>query len=146
MTVELDHMFVFTGVGAPEADRLVAFGLTEGTSNPHPGQGTANRRFFFRNAVLELPWVHDECEARSPSIAPARLWERWKYRFTGYSPFGICLRSSTPTGTALPLAMWEYRPPYLPPGLHVDVAGGTAASEPLLFSGPYGGRPDAFPK
>jgi hypothetical protein len=39
---------------APEAERIAAFGLCEGPSNVHPGQGTANRRFFFRNAMLEL--------------------------------------------------------------------------------------------
>src|ERR687886_3025566 len=85
MTIELDHLFICTEAGAPEADQLVAFGLTEGTSNLHPGQGTSNRRFFFHNAMLELVWVHDEREMRSPPIAPTRLWERWKYRLTGYS-------------------------------------------------------------
>lgn len=149
MTFELDHMFVFTGAGAPEAELLVAFGLSEGAPNVHPGQGTANRRFFFRNAMLELLWVRDEREARSPPIAPARLPERWRYRSTGYSPFGLCLRPSerdTPTGPALPFGTWEYRPPYLPPGTHIDVAAGTAASEPMVFATPYGGRPDAFPE
>jgi hypothetical protein len=76
MTVELDHIFICTEVGAPEADQLVAFGLAEGTSNVHPGQGTTNRRFFFHNAMLELLWVREEQEARSPPITPARLWER----------------------------------------------------------------------
>ena len=28
---ELDHIFVWTEVGGPEADRLIRFGLTEGT-------------------------------------------------------------------------------------------------------------------
>jgi hypothetical protein len=151
MTSELDHIFVCTEVGALEADQLVAFGPVEGTSNVHPGQGTANRRFF-HNAMLELVWVHDEREARSPPIAPARLWERWKYRDTGYSPFGVCLRpknvrralSGQPV--TLPLGTWEWRPPYLPPGTRIDVAAGTAASEPLVFATPYNGRPDALPE
>ena len=46
---------------------------------------------------------------------------------------------------ALPFATWEYRPPYLPPELHIDVALRTAASEPLVFATPYSGRPDAYP-
>ena len=150
MTVELDHMFICTEVGAPEADRLAAFGLAEGTSNLHPGQGTTNRRFFFHNAMLELLWVRDEREVRSPPITPARLWERWRYRSTGYSPFGICLRPSARHApaepAALPFATWEYRPPYLPSELHIDVAAGTAANEPLLFAIPHGERPDAFPE
>jgi hypothetical protein len=28
----------------------------EDSSNTHPGQGTANRQFFFNNAYLELLW------------------------------------------------------------------------------------------
>jgi hypothetical protein len=150
MSVELDHIFICTEVGAPEADQFVAFGLTEGTSNLHPGQGTANRRFFFYNAMLELLWVRDEREARSPPIIPTRLWERWRYRFSGYSPFGVCLRlrvqHAVAGPAALPFATWEYRPPYLPPELHIDVATGTAASEPLVFATPYSGRPDALPE
>ena len=37
MTIELDHLFTFTGTGAPEVERLVRFGLTEGEPNTHPG-------------------------------------------------------------------------------------------------------------
>lgn len=148
MTIELDHLFVCTAVGAPEAAGLAAFGLVEGTSNSHPGQGTANRRFCFRNAMLELLWVSDEHKARSLAAAPARLWERWRYRSTGYSPFGVCFRPGARRTTAqpvLPFATWAYRPPYLPPGTHIDVAFGTAGSEPLLFALPSGERPDAVP-
>lgn len=148
MTVELDHVFVCTAVGAPEADRLADFGLTEGTPNPHPGQGTASRRFFFRNAMLELLWVRDEHEARSPLVAPTRLWERWQYRSTGYSPFGICLRPSerrAMTQPVLPFPTRAYHPPYLPAELNIDVAAETARDEPMLFATPFGGRPDAIP-
>ncbi len=56
---ELDHVLVCTQVGAPEAEALVDFGLSEGSANRHPGQGTANRRFFFRNAMIELAFVVD---------------------------------------------------------------------------------------
>ena len=50
--------------GAPEAAALIAAGLTEGSSITHPGQGTANRRFFFENIYVELVWVSDAEEAR----------------------------------------------------------------------------------
>jgi hypothetical protein len=83
MAVTLDHVFVCTAVGAPEAEALTAAGLTEGAGNVHPGQGTACRRFFFHNAFLGLFWVHDEAEARSPETAPTRLWERWRDRADG---------------------------------------------------------------
>ncbi len=146
MTVELDHVFICTALGAPEADLLVAFGLTEGTPNTHPGQGTACRRFFFKNAMLELLWLADEGEAQSPLIAPTRLWERCRYRETGFSPFGICLRPAAPgsrSERSLPFETWSYRPPYLPPGMHIDVAKGTSDGEPFLFAIPMAGRPDA---
>ena len=38
MSVELDHVFVLTSVGAPEADRLVECGLVEGPPNTHPSR------------------------------------------------------------------------------------------------------------
>jgi Glyoxalase-like domain len=63
MALELDHLFIFTSVGAREVEQLLKFGLTEGEPNTHPGQGTACRRFFFHNAYLEFLWVHDEQEA-----------------------------------------------------------------------------------
>jgi hypothetical protein len=44
---------------------MVKFGLLEGSSNAHPGQGTANRRFFFDNFMLELLWVTNPAEART---------------------------------------------------------------------------------
>src|SRR5262245_28310620 len=77
MTLEVDHVFICTSPFAPEADRLVQFGLTEGMPNQHPGQGTACRRFFFRNAYLELVWVENAAEARSSLVRRTGLWERW---------------------------------------------------------------------
>jgi hypothetical protein len=143
MTLELDHVFVCASAGAPEADRLVALGLLEGSANVHPGQGTANRRFFFRNAMLELLYVSDESEVRSELVAPTRLWERSRYRQTGVSPVGLCLRSTDP-GAALPFPTTAYRPPYLPPGTAIPVAEADPA-EPMLFVNPFGRRPDASP-
>ncbi|OKH26663.1 hypothetical protein NIES593_00980 [Hydrococcus rivularis NIES-593] len=35
MTFELDHLSIYTAIGAPEAARLLSFGLTEGTPNIH---------------------------------------------------------------------------------------------------------------
>lgn len=51
-TMVLDHIFICVQPGASEAEALIDFGLTEGSPNRHQGQGTANRRFFFRNAFL----------------------------------------------------------------------------------------------
>lgn len=76
MTFHLHHIFVCTAVGAPEAKDLPDAGLVEGSPNTHPGQGTANRRFFFESGFLELLWVHDEREARSTFTTPTHLWDR----------------------------------------------------------------------
>ena len=65
MAFEFDHVFICVSVGGEEASALAAFGLTEGTPNVHPGQGTACRRFFFANSYLELLWVSNAGEARN---------------------------------------------------------------------------------
>jgi len=55
LSFAIDHVFVMCSPGAPEAAALIRAGLTEGSANTHPGQGTANRRFFFRDAVRSAP-------------------------------------------------------------------------------------------
>lgn len=146
MSIELDHVFVWTNAGAPEADRLVRFGLKEGAPNTHRGQGTACRRFFFRNAYLEFLWVQDESEARSALVKPLHLYERWSGRRSGASPFGFVFRPVAPEGGALPCATEEYRPPYLPPSVWIDVACNTdALAEPMLLHLPFARRPDRYP-
>ena len=112
--MELDHLFVCSVEGAPEAEELVRFGLREGTSNQHPGQGTANRRFDFANAMIELFWVSDSQEAQSEGTRRTLLWDRWSGREDQASPFGICLRPVDSSQTEPPFPAWEYRPVYLP--------------------------------
>ena len=119
--MELDHLFVCTAPGAPEADRLIELGFAEGPPNTHPGQGTANRRFFFANAMLEFLWVENEEEARSPLTAPTLLWERCTRR-TEVSPFGIIVRPSDPEQPEPPFPAWDYRPVYLPAPLCLHIA------------------------
>ncbi len=65
MSSELDHFFILTGAGASQAKLLVDIGLVEGTANNHLGQGTANRRFFFADSMLELLYLRDANEAMS---------------------------------------------------------------------------------
>jgi hypothetical protein len=143
MSLAIDHVFVCTAHGAPEAERLAAAGFAEGAPNVHPGQGTACRRFFFRNAYLELLWIDDPEAARDARTAPTRLWERWSGRSDGWTcPFGVAVR--TPAGAPLPFPTWPYRPRYLPSGMAIPVAtNADALHEPMLFVLPFGGRPDA---
>jgi hypothetical protein len=138
---ELDHVLVWSSVGAPEAERLVAFGLTEGSPNVHAGQGTANRRFFFCNAMLELIWAHDEAEAQAGTAARLGLRARWRHGETGASPFGLCLRRRP--DAAPPFETGPYRPAYLPAGVVIDVAATSPVTrEPLVFLAATR-RPDA---
>jgi Glyoxalase-like domain len=130
MRIELDHLFVCTAVGAPEADKLVQLGLREGPPNRHPGQGTANRRFGFANAMIELVWVGDPREAQSESTRRTLLWERWSGRKEAACPFGICLRPVDSQDTGLPFPGWKYRPAYLPASLSMLV-GETGIEEPM---------------
>lgn len=131
MRIELDHVFVCAATAAPEAERLIQFGLREAPSNQHPGQGTANRRFFFANAMLELLWVSDAAEARSERTQPTLLWERWSGRHEGGCPFGICVRPADDLQiTESPFPAWEYRPAYLPDPVVLHI-GQSGVDEPM---------------
>ncbi len=146
MAFELDHLFIYTTVGAPAAEQLIQFGLTEGSANSHPGQGTANRRFFFHNLMLELLWVHDAGEAQSELTRPTYLWDRWDSLATNACPFGICLRPSGLDSGQRPFPSWDYHPLYLPPPLSIAVAtNASVLTEPMLFYLAFAQRPDRYP-
>jgi hypothetical protein len=145
MGVAFDHLFLCTSGGAPEIEPLLALGLTEGTPNRHPGQGTACRRIFFANAYLEFLWVEDEREARSDPAAPLHLWERGRAAETGWNPFGVGLRPDEPG--APPFPTWAYRPPYLSESMQIEIGENSIEPvEPLIFCIPMGARPDAYPQ
>jgi hypothetical protein len=142
---ELDHVFICTAVGAPEADELRAIGLIEGTSNVHPGQGTANRRFFFHNFYLELLWVHDEEEAKGEPVRPTHLWERWSKRMDGVCGLGFGFRPAVEGSVAPPFGTWQYRPPYLPEPLSIEIGTNSEnLNEPMLFYLSFAGRPESY--
>jgi len=125
MSAILDHIFICTAIGAPAAEKLRQFGLTEGLPNHHPGQGTACRRFFSHNATLELLWVENETEARSEQTRATRLWERWSTPAPEASPFGIILRPGP-----CPFPSWDYRPKTMP-DLALRIAKDTGLDEPM---------------
>jgi hypothetical protein len=143
---ELDHLFIWTSEGAPEAEALIDAGFTEGTPNTHPGQGTSNRRFFFENGLLELLWVDSRSEVESEQIRHLHFWERWSGRQSGVCPFGFIFRPHGPEMSAPPFATWEYHPPYLPENLAFLVGKNAGRlDEPMLFCMPFGKRPDRWP-
>jgi hypothetical protein len=142
---ELDHLFVTVPPEAPGIAPLLALGLREGTRNVHAGQGTANRRIFFHNAMLEFLWLTAATEAQSALIRRTRLFERCNAEEMNACPFGICLRPTIPP-TDLPFATWDYTPPYLPPGASIPVATSSELThEPLIFCLPGAVRPDHYP-
>jgi len=105
----LDHLFIITTRNAPEAERLKAFGFIEGSSNPHPGQGTANRRFFFEGFTLELLFVDDEEEAKLGAGKDLKIYER--YTDCRHSPFGLVARVAN-AQSAPTFPNWHYYPDY----------------------------------
>lgn len=164
MDFEIDHIFILTDIGAGAAEQLISLGFVEGSSNVHPGQGTANRRFFFKNVGLELLWADNEADATSAPIRRTHLWERWKNRKDSACPFGVCLRpialnemmpnkvvpnSDTVASSSVPLSppfsCWPFQPPYLPKTLSIAVATNSEnIAEPMLFQTPFAKRPDQF--
>jgi hypothetical protein len=130
MAAVLDHLFICTSVGAPAAEQLCRLGLTEGSPNRHPGQGTANRRFFFQNAMLELLWVENAAEAQRAEAGALRLWERWSAAGRAASPFGIIVRPQPESEKACPFDAWDYRPPTMP-DLQLRIAAATGIEEPM---------------
>jgi Glyoxalase-like domain len=141
MTISLDHVFICTAVNAPEAEALFAFGLIEGSSNVHPGQGTANRRFFFEGGFIELLWVANPVDAQSELTTPTRLWDRWSGfvnsqntpQNTQICPFGIGFSAIGEAAAPTPFESWAYHPRYLPADKSILFAKDTPLSEPELF-------------
>ena len=143
--MEIDHIFICTKPKAPEGNLLVDFGLIEGSSNIHPGQGTANRRFFFDNFMLELLWIENEEEVRNERTKPMRLYERCQSTTDNVSPFGIAFRPTTEKELSAPFPVWDYRPIYLPEFLKIQVADNTPLSEPMYFYLFFATRQDMVP-
>ncbi|MGK7396371.1 MAG: hypothetical protein ACNS62_17470 [Candidatus Cyclobacteriaceae bacterium M3_2C_046] len=141
--IELDHIIIFSTKQGLEADELVNYGLCEGSSRIHPGQGTRNRKFYFKNLYLEILWMHDEEKIKNPAVAPTQLWQRVNHKSFGLSPFGLGLKPGKeadqlfsgsvkyqpvyfPEGTAFevlthqsrPYLPWTFRMPFLTDGMH----------------------------
>jgi hypothetical protein len=139
----VDHVFICTAPGAPAAELFKRAGLMEATPNRHPGQGTACRRFFFLNAMLELLWLEDEAEARSDQTRATRLWERLSGDEAA-SPFGVILRPAADSEPICPWRSWSYRPQTMP-GLELEIAADTELEEPMWCYMKSGRAPAEWP-
>jgi hypothetical protein len=130
--MQIDHIFVCVPKGGRrEAGRLLDLGILEGPPNNHPGQGTACRRFFFDNFMLELIWVEDAAEAFANPVGLGERWSAVMAATRNASPFGMILRPKMDGDLpAAPFPHWEYRPETMP-GLRLWIASETSIEEPM---------------
>ncbi|MBL7839676.1 MAG: VOC family protein [Cyclobacteriaceae bacterium] len=118
--MDIDHIFIFTEDQGRIAEELVKFGLIEGSSRVHTGQGTTNRKFYFDNFFLEILWVHNENEIKSSLIEPTGLCQRADYKKNGLSPYGLCIVNSEQTDALFGNSM-KYQPDYFPGGMLIEI-------------------------
>jgi len=119
MRLELDHFFILTKPGAPEANLLTNIGLIEGSANDHLGQGTSNRRFFFADSMLELLYIRDTQEAKNEPGCRLHLVERAANETA--SPFGLVFRAADDSAFTSFLG-WKYHPKYMDAVQHLCIA------------------------
>ena len=145
--MELDHLFVFIAPDGPEPKRLESLGFEVNAHRSHPGQGTRNVCYVFDNAYLELLWLVNEAEARSPAVARTQLAERAHWRQNAASPLGIALRGCGPQAP-LPFETWDYHTPFRPGGRKVlpIATFSDDLAQPLVFGSPGDLRPDQWPE
>ena len=138
--MQIDHIFIFSKSKGTEADELVNFGLTEGSSRVHAGQGTTNRKFYFQNFFLEILWVHDQLEMQSERTRTTKLRERSNFESNEYSPFGLCLVNTDESDQIFTNSL-TYQPEYFPDGKTIDFI--TEAQLPWIFRLPFKGQKKA---
>ena len=138
--MEIDHIFIFTDDNGKVADELVEFGLTEGSGQSHPGQGTTNRKFYFENFFLEIVWVHNENEITSELVRPTGLWQRANYKTNNFSRFGLGIINTEETDKLFESAL-KYQPVYFTEGLTFDILKNESRPDlPWMFRMPFKGR------
>ncbi len=138
--MNIDHIFIFTNDSKKAGDELVNFGLKEGSSRVHAGQGTTNRKFYFDNFFLEILWVHNETEITSEQTKQMGLWQRADFKNNGFSPFGLCISNTENTETLFEKA-FKYQPDYFPQGMLIDIIKNEEQSDlPWTFRLPFKGQ------
>jgi hypothetical protein len=135
--MNIDHIFIFTDDNGKIADDLIEFGLAEGSSRVHAGQGTRNRKFYFDNFFLEILWVCNEQEIKSDLVKPTGLWQRAAYATNEFAPYGLCLVNTEDTNVLFENALL-YQPNYFPAGMMIEVLNNEShPSLPWTFRLPF---------
>lgn len=125
----LDHCYICVDDPAAAENLLTDFGLQFTWHAEHPGQGTRNACAFFENAYFELLICAQANLLTTPVVSPLGLRERFDWRSSGASPFGLALR-----GESSALETWPYPAPFLPEGLHLPVATPRGRADlPMIF-------------
>jgi hypothetical protein len=128
--MKLHHLFITTANPEAAAARILSAGLDEGSPNVHPGQGTANRRFFFENLYLELLFSVEDSSTPAAGLERMRLRERCALTDSSWGRFGF---ASSDSGE-VPFETWEYRPPYMPDGAALRIGTNSERlDEPMIF-------------
>lgn len=141
--MEVDHILICVPNKADIADALVNAGFAEGAGNNHPGQGTANRRFFLNNAYLEFLYLEENRVLTPANQDKLDILRRFNRPDHCNSPFGVGFRPSA-SNENTPFPHWVYKPSYLPDDYHINV-GDASINEPLWFFLDFVCRPDRLP-
>ena len=138
--MQIDHIFIFSKNKGREASDLIEFGLVEGSNRIHKGQGTTNRKFYFKNFFLEILWVIDEEEINQTPTLETQLGYRANFIQNGSSRFGLCLVNTEETDKLFDNAEC-YQPSYFPPAMSIDILPNVDNPKlPWTFRLPYRGR------
>lgn len=153
--MELDHLFVIapaisalrptvenhdqllTSAKTARAfsQQLNQLGFSQGSGNRHPGQGTANHRYFFDGFMLEFLFVDDLAGLTDKRAMQLGLLDR--FSDSSFSPIGIASRRSTAAMSNANYPFNVYQPVYLPAHLQIHVAKEPAVNQPLWFHLPF---------
>jgi hypothetical protein len=140
--VEVDHVFLATRPGAPEAAALRAAGFrVPDQPTRHTGGGTASLSILFENAYLELLYPDSTAGDGASSPAERAHWRRvFGWRESGASPVGVGLRRLAGGPDSLPFPTERMAPqPWMRPDMEMHLVTTAADSAaPGVFVVPRG--------
>ena len=120
--VEVDHIFLATRPGAPEAAALRAAGFhVPERATHHTGGGTSSVSVLFENAYLELLYADSTVGDSASSPAERAHWRRvFGWRESGASPVGVGLRRPVGAPDSLPFPTERMAPqPWMRPDMEM---------------------------
>ena len=129
--VEVDHIFLATRPGAPEAAALRAAGFhVPERATQHTGGGTSSVSVIFENAYLELLYPDSTVGDGASSPTERAHWRRvFDWRRSGASPIGVGLRRLAGAPDALPFPTERMAPqPWMRPDMEMHLVTTSADS------------------